>query len=149
MRRIPSFLLIALWLVTGVVAADEPYGYPFDNKYIATVVGTPPEYMADLPKTIPVKNRSITIFPDRKVPDYLWYESEMRYSYVPQKGPAPLVFLIAGTGSPYNSAKNRNMARAFYQAGFHVVSLSSPTHPNFMVSASSTGVPCQKRTYLA
>jgi hypothetical protein len=141
MKRILSLLLIALCLVTGGVAADEPYGYPFDNKYIATVVGTPPKYMADLPKTIPVKNRSITIFPDRKVPDYLWYESEMRYSYVAQKGPAPLVFLIAGTGSPYNSAKNQNMARAFYQAGFHVVSLSSPTYPNFIVSASSTGVP--------
>ena len=141
MKTIHGFLLVALWLVTGAVVADEPYGYPIDNKYVATVVGTPPEFMADLPKTIPVKNRSITIFPDRKVPDYLWYESEMRYSYVAQKGPAPLVFLIAGTGSPYNSAKNKNMARAFYQAGFHVVSLSSPTHPNFMVSASSTGVP--------
>ena len=141
MIRIPSFLLIALWLVTGVVAADETYGYPFDNKYIATVVGTPPEYMADLPRKIPVKNRSMTIFPDRQAPDYLWYESEMRYSYVPQKGPAPLVFLIAGTGSPYDSTKNQNMARAFYQAGFHVVSLSSPTHPNFIVSASKTGVP--------
>jgi hypothetical protein len=141
MKRILSSFLVALSLLTGWVVADEPYGYPFDNKYIATVVGTPPQFMADLPKDIPVRNRSITIFPDRKVPDYLWYESEMRYSYVAQKGPAPLVFLIAGTGSPYNSAKNRNMARAFYQAGFHVVSLSSPTHPNFIVSASSTGVP--------
>lgn len=141
MKRILSVLLIAHWLVTGWVAADEPYGYPFDDKYIATVVGTPPKYMADLPKKIPVKYRSLTIFPDRKVPDYLWYESEMRYSYVAQKDPAPLVFLIAGTGSPYDSAKNKNMARAFYQAGFHVVSLSSPTHPNFIVSASATGVP--------
>jgi hypothetical protein len=141
MKRILSFLLIVLWLMTGWVAADEPYGYPIDNKWIATVVGTPPKYMADLPTTIPVKNRSITIFPDRQVPDYLWYDSEMRYSYVAQKGPAPLVFLIAGTGSPYNSAKNKNMTRAFYQAGFHVISLSSPTYPNFIVSASSTGVP--------
>jgi hypothetical protein len=141
MKHIPSLLLIALWLVTGWVAAGEPYGYPIDNKYIATVVGTPPQLMADLPKEIPVRNRSLTIFPDREVPDFLWYEAEMRYSYAAQKGPAPLVFLIAGTGSPYNSGKNQNMARAFYQAGFHVVSLSSPTYPNFIVSASSTGVP--------
>ena len=33
------------------------------------------------------------------------------------------------------------MARAFYQAGFHVVSISSPTYPNFVISASKTGVP--------
>ena len=79
MKRILSVLLIAHWLVTGWVAADEPYGYPFDDKYIATVVGTPPKYMADLPKKIPV-SRGMTIFPDRQVPDYLWYESELRYS---------------------------------------------------------------------
>jgi hypothetical protein len=33
------------------------------------------------------------------------------------------------------------MARAFYQAGFHVVSISSPTYTNFLVAASKTGVP--------
>ena len=33
------------------------------------------------------------------------------------------------------------MQRAFYKAGFHVISLPSPTHSNFIVSASSTGVP--------
>ncbi len=31
--------------------------------------------------------------------------------------------------------------RAFYQAGFHVVGITSPTHPNFVTAASSTGVP--------
>ena len=128
-------------MVTGSVVAEKTYYYPFQNKYVATVIGVPPEYTADLPTDIPVKKRSITIFPDRKVPDFLWYDAELRYSYVPQKGPAPLVFLIAGTGSPYNSAKNVNMARAFYKAGFHVVSLSSPTYPNFIVAASKTSVP--------
>ena len=141
MKTILGILLIALWMVTGWVAAAESYDYPFRNKYVATVVGVPPEYTADLPEDIPVKKRSITIFPDRQVPDFLWYDAELRYSYVPQKGPAPLVFLIAGTGSPYDSAKNQNMARAFYQAGFHVVSLSSPTYPNFIVAASKTSVP--------
>ncbi len=32
------------------------------------------------------------------------------------------------------------MARAFYQAGFHVVSISSPTFNNFVTAASKTGV---------
>ena len=141
MKKIPSLLLIALWLFTGSVVAAESYDYPFKDKYVATVVGTPPEDRADLPKDIPVKDRSITIFPERKVPDYLWYDAKLRYSYVPQKGPAPLVFIIAGTGAGYHSSKTQNMARAFYQAGFHVVSLSSPTYANFIVAASGTSVP--------
>jgi predicted alpha/beta-fold hydrolase len=136
-----GFLLAALWVATGPVAAADTYEYPFQNKYVATVIGVPPEDRARLPRDIPVKKRSITIFKDRKVPDYLWYDAELRYSYVLQKGPAPLVFLIAGTGAPYNSAKNEGMARAFYKAGFHVVSLSSPTYPNFIVAASATSVP--------
>ena len=49
--------------------------------------------------------------------------------------------LIAGTGASYDGGKNTNMARAFYQAGFHVVSISSPTHMNFIVAANSSGVP--------
>ncbi len=53
---------------------------------------------------------------------------------------APLIFLIAGTGAAHNGGKNYNMARAFYQAGFHVVSISSPTYNNFVTAASTTGV---------
>ncbi len=51
------------------------------------------------------------------------------------------MFLIAGTGGSHNGSKNQMMGRAFYQAGFHVVALTSPSHPNFIVSSSSTGVP--------
>jgi pimeloyl-ACP methyl ester carboxylesterase len=141
MKTTLSCLLIAFLFTAGSAVADEPYGYPFDNKYVATVIGTPAKYAADLPRTIPLKKSSITIFKDRQVPDYLWYDAELRYAYVLQKGPAPLIFVIAGTGAPYDSTKNQNMARAFYQAGFHVVLLSSPTYENFIVAASKTGVP--------
>jgi pimeloyl-ACP methyl ester carboxylesterase len=80
------------------------------------------------------------VFPDRQLPDLLWYGQEMIYSVALQDHPAPLIFLIAGTGAAHNGAKNVNMARAFHQAGFHVVSISSPTYPNFVTSASKTGV---------
>ncbi len=65
----------------------------------------------------------------------------MRYSLVSQEKPAPLIFVIAGTGAGYNSEKMQVLQRAFFQAGFHVLSLSSPTHPDFIVSASRTGIP--------
>jgi len=140
MKRYLGFLLAAVWLSTGW-ASPAVYDFPIDNKYLATVVGTPPGFRADLPKKIPLKHRSITIFEDREVPEAFFFDEKLRYSQALQKGPAPLVFLIAGTGAAYNGGKNVNMARAFYQAGFHVVSISSPTYMNFIVAASRSGVP--------
>jgi hypothetical protein len=140
MNRYSGLLLAAIWVLSGWASADA-YDYPIDNRFLATVVGTPPEYRADLPEKIPLKKRSIEIFEDREVPEALWYDKKLRYSEALQKGPAPLVFLIAGTGAAYSGGKNTNMARAFYQAGFHVVSISSPTYMNFIVAANSTGVP--------
>jgi hypothetical protein len=141
-----SFLLAAVWFFTAASAARQPavavkgYDYPITDAYEATVVGTPPKYQADLPKKIPVKEARLKVFEDREVPDFLWYEAELRYSYALQKGPAPLVFVIAGTGAAHNSAKNLVVGKAFYEAGFHVVALSSPTLPNFVVAASKTSV---------
>jgi len=121
--------------------AVTDYGYPLKDKYVATVVGTPHEYMADLPKKIPFRTRRISIFPEREVPDVLFYDKDLLYSVALQKKASPLIFLIAGTGAAHNGGKNKEMARAFYQAGFHVVSISSPTYTNFLVAASKTGVP--------
>lgn len=140
MKKYLGFLLAALWLLTGWASADS-YDYPIDNKFLATVIGTPPEYRAKLPEKIPLKRRSIHIFEEREIPEAFWFDEKLRYFQVLQNEPAPLVFLIAGTGASYNGAKNTNMARAFYQAGFHVVSISSPTTMNFIVAASESGVP--------
>ena len=137
--RLSVLLITCLWM-SASWATSEPYGFPIDNPFMATVVGTPPAYRAELPEDIPIKRRSITIF-DREVPDPLFFDRELRYFEVLQKKPAPLVFLIAGTGASYSGGKNTNMARAFYNAGFHVVSISSPTFMNFIVAASETGVP--------
>jgi hypothetical protein len=131
--------LNAGWASAGAVQDTASYGYPIDDSFKATVVGTPEKFQKIFPE-IPVKMDRLTVFPDRKVPDYLWYESELRYSHAFQKYAAPLIFLIAGTGGSYNGGKNKAMGEAFYAAGYHVVSISSPTLPNFIVSASSTGV---------
>jgi hypothetical protein len=134
------FLLPSL-LASATSATVENYNYPLTDRYVATVVGTPAADEADLPIEIPFKKRRISIFPDRTPPDVLWYGEELIYSEALQKKKAPLIFLIAGTGAAHNGGKNYNMARAFYQAGFHVVSISSPTYTNFVISASKTGVP--------
>jgi len=121
-------------------ADAQLYGYPISDRFVATVVGTPAALNAPLPEAIPFKKRWIKIFDARRVPDALWYGEELVYSVALQDQTAPLIFLIAGTGAAHNGARNFDMARAFYQAGFHVVSLSSPTLPNFAIAASETGV---------
>ena len=136
-------LLMAVSLFVPPAGKTEvaPYDYPITNPLAATVVGTPQSYQADLPKKIPVKHRELEVFTDREIPDILWYNRTLRYSFVAQEGPAPLIFVIAGTGASYHSPKMQVLQRALYQGGFHVLSLSSPTHPNFIASASTSGMP--------
>ncbi len=131
---------LSLVLVVGSPAVAEEYGYPIDDAFVATVVSTPHALQAELPK-IPLKRRAIEIFEGREPPEIFFYDKKLRYSYAKQKGPAPLIFLIAGTGSSYISKSVQLLAKVFYQAGFHIVTISSPTHPNFVVAASESGVP--------
>ena len=137
-NRLLGACICLLFFSSGFASA---YDYPFADPYVATVLGTPAEYMAKLPKEVPLKYDSINMFPDREVPGALWNMTDLRYSYLKQKGSAPLIYLIAGTGASFKSAKMKGMQKAFYQAGFHVISLSSPTTPNFIVAASTSGVP--------
>jgi pimeloyl-ACP methyl ester carboxylesterase len=140
-RQINRMLGACVCLLLFSSGLASAYDYPFADPYVATVLGTPADFMADLPKEVPLKHDSINMFPDREVPGALWNFTDLRYSYLQQKGSAPLIYLIAGTGASFQSAKMRGMQKAFYQAGFHVISISSPTHPNFIVAASTSGVP--------
>jgi len=53
---------------------------------------------------------------------------------------APLAIVISGTGSDGNTAKLSTLRGALYGAGYHVLTMPSPTFPGFIVSTSSTGV---------
>lgn len=143
MRRFILFVLAWLLFSTtpAIASAPKPYFFPFVNPYAATVMETPPAYQAETPKDIPVKVFRVYPFPDRTMPDVFWYKDGLTCSLVKQKQKAPLIFLIAGTGARFNSPKMSNMQRAFYQAGFHVVSISSPTYSDFVVTASSSMMP--------
>ncbi len=120
--------------------ADE-YDYPFADPLVATVVGTPSEWHARFPQQPPSEQYLLPPRPERPIPDVFWYQHGLRYSLAAQQQRAPLVFVIAGTGAGFDSGKMKVLESALYNAGFHVVSLSSPTYPNFIVTASVTGVP--------
>ena len=124
---------------SGEVVSD--YGYPFGDPLVATVVGTPAEYQAALPAKIPSETRELLVLRGREIPDVFWYAATLRYSLSAQPGPSRLAFIIPGTGAGFDSSKSLILQKALYQAGFHVVSLPSPLHPNFIVAASPSGRP--------
>lgn len=137
-------LLILLCLVSFAStgwAEELPYEYPIVNPYEATVIGTPDFSRPKLPEKIPVETLALTVFGKREPPDVLWYWDTFRCSLAYQKGRAPLIFIVAGTGASYNSANMILLQKVFYKAGFHVINLSSPTAADFIVGASTTQIP--------
>lgn len=133
--------LLGLALASVSWASSGPYDYPFADPYVATVISTPSEFEAPLPEKVRMKMLALTVFEDRNIPDVFWYQNKFRYSLAYQKKKAPLIFVIAGTGASFYSSNMQLLQKAFFEAGFHVISLSSPTHPNFIVTASTSSVP--------
>lgn len=123
------------------VAADDDYGYPIPGSYEASILGTPAKLMPELPAKIPMRKLMLDVFPERKKPPIFFYDQGLLCMFAYQKQRAPLVFLIAGTGAGAQSAKQMAMMKALYQAGFHVITLPSPTTANFIISASQNRVP--------
>jgi hypothetical protein len=106
----------------------------------ATVFGTRPQDMAPMPTRVPVAEINIALPWTRPVPDVFWFDRKLRVWLSAQAKPAPLAILISGTGDDGNTLKLSILRGALYGAGYHVLTLPSPTFPGFIVSASSTGV---------
>ncbi len=106
----------------------------------ATVYGTPPQDIPPLPARVPLEEIDIALPWARPLPPILWFDRRLRAWFAPQPHPAPLAIVISGTGSDGNTAKLSLLRAALYGAGYHVLTLPSPTFPGFIASASSTGV---------
>ena len=106
----------------------------------ATVFGTPPQDMASLPVKVPLSEINIEMPWRLAVPQVLWFDAKLRVWLSAQDKPAPLAIVIAGTGGDGNTKTNAVLRAALYGAGYHVLTMPSPTFPGFIVSSSSTGV---------
>ncbi|PWK32962.1 serine/threonine protein kinase [Pseudomonas sp. OV226] len=137
-----------LILSASVLAAEvdaATYHYPLTNPFEATILSTPPELRPELPLDDDIKQSdySLNLLPHREfeLPANFWAVKKLRYRMAKQDHPAPLIFLIAGTGSPYYSSVNEFLKKLYYKAGYNVVQLSSPTSYDFMTSASQVATP--------
>jgi len=138
---------VVAWLFFALPAAAsdypivDPYGYPVADPFAATVVGVPVKQLrADLPP-VKFRTRYLPKTVEREIPDVLWYNRRIPYLYAMQRKPAPLAFVIAGTGAGHNSTNNQLLMRALHAVGYHVVGLASPSQAGFITAAGSTGVP--------
>ncbi|EGH71177.1 serine protein kinase PrkA [Pseudomonas syringae] len=140
---IGGLCLSASALATNVDSAT--YGYPLTNPFEATIATTPPALRPDLPddEDIDQDVYTLNLHPEREftLPDNFWAVKKLHYRLAKQDHAAPLIFLIAGTGAPYNSTINEFLKKLYYGAGYHVVQLSSPTSYDFMTSASRFATP--------
>jgi hypothetical protein len=141
-------LLCGITLGGPLLAAEidaQSYGYPLTNPFEATIATTPAELQPQLPADADIDQQDyrVRLRPEREfeLPDNFWPVTKMGYRLAKQKGKAPLIFIIAGTGMPYASSTAEYLKKLFYGAGYHVVQLSSPTSYDFMTAASRFATP--------
>ncbi len=142
----PNTLIATLLVILlGWTAPASAYDYPIKNPYEATVVGTPTADMYQWEAPRKVKTKVLKIDMGAKLSDIQFASvfglADIKLLLARQDGPAPLIFVIAGTGAAYDSPKVKFLLNTFYQAGYHVITISSPTKPPFMAAASSTNMP--------
>ena len=100
----------------------------------------PPQDIAQLPTLVPLREINVALPWARQLPEVLWFDRRLRVWLSLQEKPAPLVIVVAGTGSDGNSASPSRLRAILYGAGYHVLTMPSPTFPRFIAAASSTGV---------
>jgi pimeloyl-ACP methyl ester carboxylesterase len=137
--RILAFLI--LFAVPAVAASEGRSEYPFHDAYEATVLGTPEAEEYSVPQRYPYRVRTIVRFPERVVAPIFQDGNELDYAESLQDAAAPLAFVIAGTGDTYDASKPRFLHAALWGAGFHVATISSPTHPEFIAAGSASMMP--------
>ncbi|KTS79119.1 serine/threonine protein kinase [Pseudomonas oryzihabitans] len=147
--RVVALLGALLPGLLGVAQAADvdaaTYGYPLINPFEATITTTPEALRPELPKnsSIDQDEYTINLRPERQyqLPDNFWPVKKFHYILARQSHPAPLIFIIAGTGANYAASTVDYLKRLYYSAGYHVVQVSSPTSWDFMASASRTATP--------
>ena len=131
---------IVLFLILSLTAFS--YNFPIEDPYSATIIGSATMMTPGVSENIPLKVYEIQIKNKKEIPDVFWYASKFKFSFSKQKNKkAPLIFVLAGTGSDYSAIRVKFMQRIFHDAGYHTIAISSQMSQQFMISASTNAIP--------
>ena len=131
---------IVLFLILSLTAFS--YNFPIDDPYSATIIGSATMMTPGVSENILLKVYEIQIKDKKEIPDVFWYASKFKFSFSKQKNKkAPLIFVLAGTGSDYSAVRVKFMQRIFHDAGYHTIAISSQMSQQFMISASTNAIP--------
>ena len=131
---------VVLFLILSLTAFS--YNFPIDDPYSATIIGSATMMTPGVSENIPLKVYEIQIKDKKEIPDVFWYASKFKFSFSKQKNKkAPLIFVLAGTGSDYSATRVKFMQRIFHDAGYHTIAISSQMSQQFMISASTNAIP--------
>ena len=134
LTKVVLFLLLSLTTFS--------YNFPIEDPYSATIIGSSTMMTEGIMEKIPLKVYEIQIKDRKDIPDAFWYADKFKFSFSKQSNKkAPLIFVLAGTGSDYNAARVKFMQRIFHTAGYHTIAISSQMSQQFIISTSSNAVP--------
>jgi len=131
---------VVLFLILSLTAFS--YNFPIEDPYSATIIGSATMMTPGVSENILLKVYEIQIKDKKEIPDVFWYASKFKFSFSKQKNKkAPLIFVLAGTGSDYSAIRVKFMQRIFHDAGYHTIAISSQMSQQFMISASTNAIP--------
>lgn len=135
-----KYIKVVFMLILTINIFAE-YKFPMKNPYVATIVGSSKIMTEGIPNKVLTKEFKILLERSNKVPANMWFDKGFKFSLSKQKGKAPLIFVLSGTGSAYNSVRTKNFQKIFYNAGYHVLTVTSVFNSNFILNVSNSQVP--------
>ena len=139
LRRKKFFTILSICFLATIsknaAADDGPYGFPFHNPLIATIMsfGVMPD----------VKYETLSFEPksDRRNVPLLKNRNQLTLHLFAQNHEAPLAFVVAGLGGAGDSNLATVVAADFFKAGYSAVTVPDPLSWNYAVARSESGLP--------
>ncbi len=139
LHRCRPLVFLAGFLFTfsawGKSIPRERYNFPLKNSLIASIASVV------TPVDESFERLFIEIRPDRRNIPLLDGRNKIPIGLFAQTGPAPLAFVVAGTGGSALSGTSLFLAGLLKHMGYHVVTLPNPMNWRYVLGVSETAAP--------
>ena len=128
-----GFFVAAMFSAVTAIAQTNTV-YPYRDPYLATLTSQ------IMPVTRALQTFEIPPLPGRKSIRIVGERSALQVSAYVQPRPAPLVFVLPGTGGDPNERLARWLAERWIERGYSALVMTSPLNWRFVVGQSRTGI---------